>query len=152
MRARVVAPERCEPSPAEARFRHPPPVVGVAVGDGLGEVGVGVGVGWFFTTFRMMVVLVGTVVPGCGLWLTTVPSGIPGLDTSSIWTWLKPCAARAALAASTCWLITLGTGAPPGETKIVTVAPWAASVPACGSWRTTVFGGAVEFWSVRSWT
>ena len=34
----------------------------------------------------------------------------------------------------------------------MTVAPWAASVPAWGFCRTTVFGGAVEFWSVCSCT
>ena len=53
--------------PALAGFRHPPPVLGVALADGLGEDDEGVGVGWFFTTLRMMVVLVGTTEPADGL-------------------------------------------------------------------------------------
>src|SRR5215831_9612154 len=165
MRARAVAPERCGPSlsrrPVVPRPLVPPgrgggqpPQVGVVVGVGVGVgvVGVGVGVGWFFTTPRMMAVSVGTVEPPCGLWLTTVPSGIPGFDTSLTWMLLKPWALKAASAASTCWLITLGTCAPPAETKIVTVAPLLTFVPAVGSCRTTVFGGAVEFWAVCSLT
>src|SRR5438105_1977413 len=92
--------------PRPATMKPNPIAVAVGLGVGVGVVGVGVGVGWFFTTLRMMVVLVGIVVPACGLCWTTVPSGSPGLDTSSTWTLLKPWLASSARAASTCWLIT----------------------------------------------
>src|SRR5215831_12809124 len=91
MRARAVAPERCEPSSCRpswpARFGQL--AVGVGVGDVVG-VGVGGGLGWFFTTFSVMVVLVGTVWPACGSCMVTIPSWSPGLDTSLIWTLLNP--------------------------------------------------------------
>jgi len=59
----------------------------VAVGDGVAEgvgeavVGVGLGVAAFFTTVRVIWVLVGTRYPERGVWPCTVPFATPGLDT-----------------------------------------------------------------------
>ena len=64
----------------------------------------------------------------------------------------NPAPLNADSASETCWFITFGTLAPPGETVMVTVEPWLASVNAAGFCLTTVFGGAVEFWSVTSLT
>ena len=127
-------------------------VEGEGEGEGDGELGVGVGVGSFFTTKSVMTVLVGTTWPAVGSCWVTIPSASPGLDTSWILTCVNPLFASCPSAIATCWFTTSGTCEPLGEMNRVMVAPLLTDVFAAGSCRTTVFGLAVEFWSVCSLT